>query len=409
MEKFMKDTKLRGAALAIVRGNRLVYAKGYKYAEPEPIYPDVWPTTIFRLGSVSKIFTAVAIYRLMQQNPDDITLDGTTMQSVLSLTQPDGSPPKDSRFQDITIRHLLESNSGIKTGLHRKSKEAVNAEGKDLPATHEQIMRYIASQDLTGDPGDENIVEYGNAGYFMLSQMVSKLAGAGSYEQALSTLVLAPLNMTRTRGARTLVSNQASEEARYHYNHNQDATQLTIANSLKTDSQPKVAVQYNQFDLELMDGTGGLSSAVVDVARLAAMFSDRSGNPLLYNSSIDNLFKNAAEATSKFSSHGFHGLDSAKIIDAANNVYYGVKGGSLPGTSTGVWITTSGFSYVLLKNGNIAISETALQEIRSTAEAHAWPYKDLFPDFGMPSLAPVIGPISTSTDLLTEVEAVDDP
>ena len=48
MENVMEDKKIRGAALAIVRGNKLVYAKGYKYAEPEPIYPDVLPTTIFR-------------------------------------------------------------------------------------------------------------------------------------------------------------------------------------------------------------------------------------------------------------------------------------------------------------------------------------------------------------------------
>ena len=48
METYVKDRDLRGVALAIVRGTRLVYAKGYTYAEPAPIYPEVLPDTLFR-------------------------------------------------------------------------------------------------------------------------------------------------------------------------------------------------------------------------------------------------------------------------------------------------------------------------------------------------------------------------
>jgi CubicO group peptidase (beta-lactamase class C family) len=413
MENWMKDTKARGAALAIVRGSKLVYAKGYTYAEPEPIYPDVLPTTIFRVGSVSKTFTAAAIYRLMQQN-QNIKLN-TTMQSVLNLTQPDGSsPPKDPRFKDITIRHLLESNSGIQSDLHRHSKKAAGAAGSNLPATHEQIMRYIASKDLTGAPGSIDNVVYGNAGYFMLSQMISELAGTNSYEQALSNLVLEPLNMTKTRGARTLIGNQESDEARYHDNHaNPNDRQLRIADSLKTDSQPKVAIQYNIYDLELMDGTGGLSSSVVDVARLAAMFSDRAGNPVLSNTSLDNLFTNAANATSNLTGpdpdniSGYHGFDSATVVDAGNNIYSAKKGGSLPGGNTGLWVTTGVFSYVIVRNG--ALNVNALKpQIASIAESHPWPLKDLFPGFGMPSLAPsIVHALPHSRNLLPSAETMD--
>jgi CubicO group peptidase (beta-lactamase class C family) len=411
IEKVMKETKIRWAALAIVRGNKLVYAKGYTYAEPEPIYHDVLPTTIFRLGSISKLFAAVAIYRLMQQKPRSIKLN-TTLQSVLNLTQPNGSPPQDPRFKDITIRHLLESNSGIDPNLHRESKEAVTAAGSNLPATHDQIMRYIASKGLTGDPGASDNVVYGRAGYFMLSQIISKLAGANSFEQALNTLVLSPLKMTRTRGARTLISNQAPDEARYHDNHNNlGKHQLRIANSLKTSGQPKIAIQYNEIDLEIADGTGGLSSAVVDVARIAAMLSDRSGNPVLSTNSLDSLLKNAAEATSNLSgpdAQGYHGFDYLSTIDAANNVYEGAKGGLLPGLAAGLWVTTSGFSYVFAKSGSISIPPTMMQEVRTLAEAHNWAFKDLFPDFGMFSLAPIITPVSAlSKHLTSDVEKME--
>jgi CubicO group peptidase (beta-lactamase class C family) len=407
----MKQKKIRGAALAIVRGTKLVYAKGYTYAEPEPIYPDVLPTTIFRQASASKLFAAVAIYRLMQQNPN-ITLD-TTMQSVLNITQHDGSSPKDPDFKYIRIRHLLESNSGIPSDLHRHSKQATGAAG--LPATHAQIMKYIASFDLTAEPGASDNVVYGSVGYFMLSQMIAKLAGANSFEQALNTLVLAPLKMTRTRGARTLIGSQASDEARYHDNrHNQDAeelkdvkNQLRITDSLKSADQPKVALQYGQFDLELMDGTGGVSSAVIDMARIAAMFSDWSGNPVLSKDSLTALLKNSANATSSLTGpvddlvHGFHGFDKAYIVDAVNNVYYGKKGGSLEGVGTGIWVTTGGFSFAFARNGSINTTD-AILKVMDIAKAHAWPDKDLFVDFGMPPLVPVRGPILTLSRQLSK-------
>lgn len=413
MENVMEDKKIRGAALAIVRGTQLVYVKGYKYAEPEPIYPVVWPTTLFRLGSVSKIFAAVAMYRLLQQNPRDITLN-KHMQSVLNLTQPDGSQPKDSRFNDIRIKHLLESNSGIQSDLHRKSKQAVDAAvpKKSLPATHEQIMRYIASFWLTDNPGAKDNVVYGSVGYFMLSQMIAKLAGASSFEEALNTLVLAPLKMTRTRGARTLVGSQAADEARYHdHRYYQEAVstakvvhELRITDSLKTADQPKVARQYNEFDLELMDGTGGLSSSVVDVARLAAMFSDRDNNPVLSNRWLDSLFTNAAKATSELTgpdSHGYHGFDGAQIKDEANHVYYGWKGGSLTGVGISLYVTTGGYSFVFAKNCNIGTGP-AFNEIMNIAQAIKWDDKDLFVGFGMPSLTPIKEPVPTIPGLVLQ-------
>ena len=111
------------------------------------------------------MFTAVALWRLMQQDPQ-VTLN-TTVQSVLNLTQLNGSPPKDSRFGSIKLRHLLESNSGLKQGLVWKGESAAKAAGALLPATHDQLARYAASSDLTGDPGSKTNVVYGNFDYFM--------------------------------------------------------------------------------------------------------------------------------------------------------------------------------------------------------------------------------------------------
>lgn len=399
METYLKDHNLRGAALAIVRGTQLVYAKGYTYAEPAPTYPDVLPTTLFRQASVSKMFAAVALWRLLQQNPQ-ITLN-TKMQSILKLTQPNGSAPKDARFANITLRHLLESNSGLKQNLVWQGEAAAKAAGGSLPATPNQLARYGASFDLTGDPGSTTNVVYGNFDYFMLSQVIAKLAGASSFEQALNTLVLTPLKMTRTRGSRSLIGAQASDEARHHlrvYNpaNGWPLLPMQLGASVKTAAKPQVAAQYGAWDYELFDGCGGLSSAVVDVARLVAMFSDRIGNPILSDTTLDSLFTEAANATSNLSgpgsAHGYHGFDWAVVDDAVNKVYRASKGGWLPGQGTVATFMTSGFGFVIAQNGNAGAGVTTkwYDAVAAAAKAHPWSNADLFNDFGMPSLA---GPI----------------
>jgi hypothetical protein len=77
MRQAMQRHRVRGAALALVRGGRLIYARGYTLAEPG--YPTVQPTTSFRQASVSKTIVALAIHRLIQDRK--LTL-GTRVQDV---------------------------------------------------------------------------------------------------------------------------------------------------------------------------------------------------------------------------------------------------------------------------------------------------------------------------------------
>lgn len=421
MQTYVKNHNLRGAALAITRGTRLVYAKGYTFAEPAPIYPDVLPTTLFRQASVSKTFAAVAMWRQLQLN-GNLSLDGTTVQSVLNLKQPNGSAPKDSRFADITLRHLLESNSGMEQGLLYHSVQAAEAAGADLPATQQQLARYATRWDLTGVPGSSMNAVYGNFDYFMLSQVVAKLAGKATFEEALGDLVLKPLKMTRTRGSRSLIGSQAGDEARHHLrvyrNTGWKLYPLELGTSVRTAARPKVAAQYGAVDYEMFDGCGGISSAVVDVARLVAMFSDHSGNPVLNLSSIDAMLTAAAEATSTLTgpdgkkTHGYHGFDWVSVNDAANHVYSGAKGGWLPGLSTTYRMTTGGWGFVVAQNGQgIEGQPSWTDTVVPAATAHSWADTDLFPTFGMPSLSPARMPVIAlapkTVDQLVAVNVTD--
>lgn len=158
----------------------------------------------------------------------------------------------------------------------------------------------------------------------------------------------------------------------------------------------------------------GLSSAVIDVARLVAMFSDRTNNPVLSPITLDSLFANAAAATSNFNPPywGFHGFDTASIDDSVNHVYRASKGGLLPSHESTATFITGGFGFIIAQNGNRRPNHNDHHwfedGLSAAAQAHTWPDVDLFVEFGMPSLAP--GLIASSkmrcVQLLGEVSHV---
>jgi hypothetical protein len=85
-------------------------------------------------------------------------------------------------------------------------------------------------------------------------------------------------------------------------------------------------------------------------------------------------------------SHGFFGFDWA-LKDAFGS-FTASKGGWLPGQGTVLQVTTGGFTYALAINGNADVKFDWMTPISAAAQGHAWADDDLFPMYGMPSLAP---------------------
>ena len=392
LEDFVKDRNLRGAALAIGHGARLLYARGYTFAEAS--YPDIEPTTLFRQASTSKTYCAAAVWRLIQQG--DLAL-GDTLQSVLDLKQPDGSEPEDDRFGDITIQHLLESRSGVPQGNIYSAVEASEAAGGTLPSNATEIARYAASQMLTGDPGNVNNSVYGNTDYLLLSLVVAKKAGKQTFEEALKALVLDPLKMTRTRGGRTRPDQQLPGEARHHMTvHDLEADwklkQLLCSQTVKIEDRPLAPNHYGGWDYELLGGCGGISAAVVDVARLCAMLAARNGNGVLDADHITDMLEHAWNCRTQKGpdgkgSHGYHGMDWAQPIDQANDQWQYSKGGWLPGQGSTLTGVTGGYFYVYLQNGNTPADAgmKLWENLAPIVEARDWGTTNRFPDYDMPA------------------------
>src|SRR5262249_35160961 len=145
MKSVMTRGGIRQAALAIVKSARLVFARGYTFAEEG--WPLTQPTTCFRLASVSKTVTTLAIYQLIERGR---LKRSARMQDFRARRPPAGGPPKDRRFNEITVEHLLAHTSGLYDRVSSASLDVRRAfaaahPGKDwhLPVSAAMLDSYI--------------------------------------------------------------------------------------------------------------------------------------------------------------------------------------------------------------------------------------------------------------------------
>ena len=126
----MKASSIRAAALAIVDGTKLVYARSYSRAEPD--YPVVEPTTVFRLASVSKLPIALAIHQAVAEK---LLRLGDGLPQAIPLTNPDGSAPTNTAYLNGTVQSLLEYGGWFER-YEGRYEDAARAMGVDLPLSY---------------------------------------------------------------------------------------------------------------------------------------------------------------------------------------------------------------------------------------------------------------------------------
>lgn len=182
-----------GASVMIAVGDDLLLCKGYGLAVLEPA-ADATCDTNFRLGSVSKQFTAMAVLKLVDQ--EMLTLE-------TSLT--DIFPDFPEYGQNITVKHLLTHQSGLIA--YDDLAEMAENEGRKLTDT--DVVHYLESQNaIYFHAGAE--WGYSNSGYAVLAAIVAQVSGM-SFEDFMTQEILKPSGMTNAgydRGNATL-SNQA--------------------------------------------------------------------------------------------------------------------------------------------------------------------------------------------------------
>ena len=178
MDAAAKAEKFNGSVL-VAKDGEILFAKGYGLANAEHQVPNT-PETKFRLGSITKQFTAMAILILQEQ-------------SKLKVEDPIGKYLADApkAWEGVTIHHLLTHTSGVPSYTDDPSY------GKKMtqPETVKSMIARFKDKPLEFEPGEK--FHYSNSGYFLLGAIIEKVSGK-SYEAFLKEAIFDPLGMTDT-------------------------------------------------------------------------------------------------------------------------------------------------------------------------------------------------------------------
>ena len=276
MTGFLEKHKLPGASLAVGRGGRVLYARGFGWADVEA-KKRVEPDSLFRLASISKSITAVAVMRAVEQRK--LSLDDKLLPRLGKIV-PTEIP--DARWRDITLRHLLQHTGGWdrEKSFDPMFRAVPFAQelGVDPPAKPEHIIRVMLKKPLDFTPGER--YAYSNFGYCLLGRVLEQLDGV-SYFESVRRRVLQPLSLKQLHLGRSLKEFALPGEVTYYVT--PDATGPSVF-APKVGQQ--VPWQYGGWHLEAMDAHGGWIGSASDLVRLAMSLDTQAKRPLLTTASL---------------------------------------------------------------------------------------------------------------------------
>jgi N-acyl-D-amino-acid deacylase len=364
MMKIMEHHGLPGAALAIMRDGKLRLAKGYGWADTHTSQV-VEPDTLFGLASISKVITAVATMKLVDEGKID--LDSSVFGILAHIKPPAGARP-DPRLADITVRQCLNHTGGWDRSLEGDpinwEPQICRAMKLRPPLSPRQFLSFVMSMPLNFAPGIVAI--YSNIGYVILGEVIARVSGQ-SYAAYVAKNVCEPVGMKSTTLHPAAGKYLAGEAIRY------------LAGSL---------VGLPPMQLPMVDAAGGWSSSVVDVARLLTNLDGSRGKPILSEKARKLMLEPPPPPVLPRKDGTYFGLGWDSVFqDARGRGFF--KEGRYQGMRTFMKRLTNGVSWVLLYNAgmefdpqDLEIAAGTVHEVRKLIEKlDQFPDIDLFDEY----------------------------
>lgn len=258
VDAFIKRWKIEGASLAVTKDERLVYAKGFGTANSKT-GEDVKPGHLFRIASVSKLITAVAVMKLFEEG--NLTLDETVFGERGILNDSLFRDYRDPRIEKITVRHLLNHTAGwsryagdpMFNPLYIARKMDVQA-----PASFEHILQYTLSRRLNFNPGIR--YSYSNMGYAILGEIIARKSGM-PYQDYVVMNLLKPLGIHDMHIGKSYYHEKYPNEVRYHSSSGRMTTYAMDG------SGEIVPIYYGGNHMELLGPAGGWVASAPELVK----------------------------------------------------------------------------------------------------------------------------------------------
>ena len=385
---YMNGYGLPGGAVAMTYKGKLIFAKSYGYMDVHGAW-FAQPDTRFRMASVTKPFTAMAILKLvhdgrlsLSDHPFPFSKVGRIIGGTSGHYFMGGS--YNSELSEITVNDLLHHAGGWNrdagpdlTGYSVLQSLTTFLSGvrhvPSGPPNCTTLLSFVESQPLQFKPGTR--VDYSNIGFCALSEVVREKGGPTYYDY-LADNVLKPLGLNDTTLGSTEQSKRQDREAFYYNLTNGPAASLFPPYNTVPPPYSTIGA------LESLEGAGGIVSTAIDLSTLAGAIADGKltnltgeGWPKQYY--VDSAKVPKYECTTDKQAYPASALcppHSSKSYQAAHSTYgmgwdavpgnavsqpllayddYNfIKDGGYPGTLSSLAVTADGYGFGAVFNGD---------------------------------------------------------
>jgi CubicO group peptidase (beta-lactamase class C family) len=304
--KLVEDFRLPGLSVAMARDGKMVFERGYGWADRDGA-EKVTPQHRFRIASISKPITSVALFTLLEAG--HLRLDDRVFGASGLLGSDFGGPPYTPHIEEIRVVHLMTHTCG---GWTNDGKDPMF---RHPEMKHAELIRWtLANQPLLNIPGEK--YAYSNFGYCLLGRVIEKLAKQ-PYDRYVLEKVLAPCGIHDMQIGGNTLAERAPREVVYY--------------------QPEES-PYS-MNVRRMDSHGGWLATAADLVRFAMCVDGRAGGHRILKA------ESLREMTTPSSANA--GYAKGWAVNKVPNWWHT---GSLPGTATLMVRTESGFCWAALAN-----------------------------------------------------------
>jgi CubicO group peptidase (beta-lactamase class C family) len=303
----MADSHAVGMTVIAVRGERVLFSHGYGHANLEKNIKLDPERTLFRPGSISKLFTWTAVMQLVEEGKLDLDRNIST---YLDFTIP-------ATFEEpITMRHLMSHTPGFEDRLF-------NLFVKDPQKL--MTLREAVSLDIprrVRPPGRE--IAYSNYGTMLAGYIVERVSGM-PYEDYIEKRILIPLRMHHSTFRQPLPASLTGD----------------ISVGYAWDGK---SIQAREF--EIVNGTpaGGLSASTTDMGRFLSAHLSPNGGGILRAESMKTMHSTLFRPDARINgfAHGFTEMDTNGVHvigHGGDTIYFHSLFFIIPQSNVGVYFS----------------------------------------------------------------------
>jgi CubicO group peptidase (beta-lactamase class C family) len=360
--EFLRQWNLAGMTMSIVKDGKLVYARGFGFSDVEAKQP-VLAGQLFRVASVSKLITAVAIMKLVEKK--SISLDSKVFGPKAILKDPVFNSVVDKRLYNVTVRHLLAHAGGWSSHYGDpafNSLVVLEKTGDTGSATIDSYCRFVAGRKLHFEPGTRS--SYSNMGYMFLGKVVEAVTGK-KYEDFVRNDVLKPIGITDMHIGRSYLSDRRVNEVKYY--ESEESPMIPAYDG----SGRMVPKPYGGNPIELLGPAGGWIASSPELAKLMVLIDGLRSVPDIFSQSLINQM---------VVNDKLKGPLGWKVVKDNGDW---IRTGSMAGTSAIMKRQSNGFAWVVVINSSSwkgprlpAYVNYMMGKIEKSISA--WPKQDLF-------------------------------